>query len=89
MSKRQEQLKRMAEQIYAESDKCETRQDANYYRRNALKEIDIKERWMVKEYVSRIGRARQRSSVNYRESWAIAQDKKEATKKAPSEDEAL
>jgi len=25
----------------------------------------------------------------YRESWAIAQDKKAATKKAPSEDEAL
>ena len=78
MSERQEQLKRLAEQIYAESDKCETRQDGCYYRRNALKEIDIKERWMVKEYVSRIGRARQRASVNYRESWAIAQDKKAA-----------
>ena len=79
MSEKQEQLKRLAEKIYLDSEQCEDRRGANYYRRRELSKIPIKERWMVKEYVRRIGKARSNNASReaYRHEYIIAMDKKQ------------
>lgn len=70
-------LKDMALAIYAESDKCTSRNESMVCRRNLLNEIPKEERWMVKEYVRRIGRERQRKVArgNYRNDLASAIEK--------------
>jgi hypothetical protein len=75
MSKRSDRLKRLATEIYAESDKL-NRCKASYCRRKAVRALPDDERVDVNYYISLIGRARQKASVRhqFRATYAIAKD---------------
>ena len=72
MSEKQKQLFQLAKDIYAESDKIKTRQEANYSRKKALSKIqNQQDRNATKQYVEAIGRRRSINAARaaHRQAW--------------------
>jgi len=86
MTELTDRLKLIAEDIYAQSDECDNRNDAMKLRRHLLGRVHIQERWMVKEYVAQIGRDRQRKAIRglHRGDTAVAIDKGRMDTKNPA-----
>jgi len=86
MTELTDRLMKMAKDIYAESDLCDNRNDSMKCRRYLLSKIPIQERWMVKEYVARIGIQRQRKAIRglHRGDTAVAIDKGRMDTKNPA-----
>ena len=77
MTELTDRLKKQAQDIWKQSDEFDDKHEAMRCRTYLLKQIDIKERWMVQPYVEAIGRERRLKAIRglHRGDTAVAIDK--------------